>query len=306
MGSAASAHYMMLQQIKTSVDKSMVWVMTQLDGIHQRWFFKAEEWPVVSGQFYVGQKDSPVAVCTLSSLDLMRKIGRRDEIAIIGKTFTENLGIEKMIRNIVTNPSIRFLILCGRESPHRVGQSLIALQEHGVDAGGRIIQSLGILPVIKNVALEEIAAFRQQIEILDLTGEVDPDTVLKTVQDARQRKPEKLALSDIAVSGKARPQVEQVKCRHRESQDYKADPAGFFVIQVNSQDREIVVEHYSNEHELLRVLHGKNALEICSTIIRNDWVTVSGHSAYLGRELGKAELGLKRGWLYEQNKGLIE
>ncbi len=68
---------MRLQQIKTGVDKSMVWVMTQLDGLHQRWFFKAEEWPVVSGQFYVGQKDSPVAVCTLSSLDLMRKIGRR-------------------------------------------------------------------------------------------------------------------------------------------------------------------------------------------------------------------------------------
>ena len=297
---------MRLQQIKTGVDKSMVWVMTQLDGLHQRWFFKGEDWPVVSGQFYVGQKDSPVAVCTLSSLDLMRKIGRRDEIAIIGKTFTENLGIEKMIRNIVTNPSIRFLILCGRESPHRVGQSLIALREHGVDTDGRIIQSLGILPVIKNVASQEITAFRQQIEILDLTGEVDPDTVLKAVQVARQRKPERFKSSGIAVSSKTRPQVEHVKCWHRESQDYKADPAGFFVIQVSSQDREIVVEHYSNEHELLRVLHGKNALEICSTIIRNGWVTIPGHAAYLGRELGKAELALKRGWLYEQNKGLIE
>ncbi len=297
---------MRLQEIKTVIDKSMVWVMTQLDRVHQRWFFKGEEWPVVSGQFYVGQKDSPVAVCTLSSLDLMRKIGRRDEIAIIGKTFTENLGIEKMIRNIVTNPSIRFLILCGRESPHRVGQSLIALKEHGVDIGGRIIESLGILPVIKNVAPEEIAAFRKQIEILDLTGEVEPDTVLKAVQTARQRNPGRFESSGIAASSKVTAKIEHVKCWHRESQDYKADPAGFFVIQLNAQEREIVVEHYSNEHELLRVLHGKNALTICSTIIRNGWVTIPGHAAYLGRELGKAELALKRSWLYEQNKGLIE
>jgi tetrahydromethanopterin S-methyltransferase subunit A len=297
---------MRLQQIKTSVDKSMVWVMTQLDGLHQRWFFKAEEWPVVSGQFYVGQKDSPVAVCTLSSLDLMRKIGRRDEIAIIGKTFTENLGIEKMIRNIVTNPSIRFLILCGRESPHRVGQSLIALKEHGVDTGGRIIQSLGILPVIKNVAPEEITAFRQQIEIFDLIGEVDMDAVLTTVQTATERKPGRFSRSENVRSPKNVSSVEQVKCWHRESQDYHPDPAGFFVIHIDTDKREIVVEHYSNEFELLRVLHGKNALEICSTIIRNDWVAVAGHAAYLGRELGKAELALKRGWLYEQNKGLIE
>ena len=294
------------KQIKTLIDKSLVWQMTQLDRIYQRWFFKREEWPVVSGQFYVGQKDSPVAVCTLSSLDLMRKIGHRDEIAIIGKTYTENLGIEKMIRNIVTNPSIRFLILCGRESPHRVGQSLIALREHGVDIGGRIVESLGILPVIKNVAPEETAAFRKQIEILDLTGEMNPDTVLKAVQTARQCNPGRFEALGIAASSTAGAQVEHVRCRHRESQDYKADPAGFFVIQVNSQERGIVVEHYSSEHELLRVLHGKHSLEICSTIIRNGWVTIPGHAAYLGRELSKAELALKRGWLYEQNKELIE
>jgi tetrahydromethanopterin S-methyltransferase subunit A len=297
---------MRLQQIKTLIDKSMVWQMTQLDRIYQRWFFKSEEWPVVSGQFYVGQKDSPVAVCTLSSLDLMRKIGRRDEIAIIGKTFTENLGIEKMIRNIITNPWIRFLILCGRESPHRVGQSIIALKANGVEVGGRIVQSLGRLPILKNVTREEIAIFRQQVEIFDLIGEVEVDAVLAMVQTATERKLGRFSRSESVRSPKSGSSVEQVKCWHRESQDYHPDPGGFFVIHIDTDKRAIVVEHYSNEFELLRVLHGRNALEICSTIVRNDWATISGHAAYLGRELGKAELALKRGWLYEQNKGLIE
>lgn len=297
---------MPLRELKTVIDKSMVTVVTQLDRLYQRWFYSGREWPVVSGQFYVGKKDSPVAVCTLSSLDLMRRIGRRDEISIIGKTFTENLGIEKMIRNIVTNPSIRFLVLCGRESPHQVGQSLMALKQHGVDSAGQIIEALGRLPVLKNVSGDEIAAFRRQIEILDLIGEVDADTVMTTVQTASTRNPGRFTASPIAQSASAISEVEHVKCWHRESQDYQADPAGFFVIQIDTDQRELIVEHYSNEFGLLRVLHGKNALTICSTIIRNSWVTIPGHAAYLGRELGKAELALKRGWLYEQNKGLIE
>ena len=174
-----------------------------------------------------------------------------------------------------------------------------------MDIGGQIIESLGYCQSLRTSHRRKIAAFRKQIEIVDLTGEVEPDTVLKAVQTARQRNPGRFE-SSVAASSKANKKVDHVKCGHRESQDYQADPAGFFVIQVNSQKREIVVEHYSNEHELLRVLHGKNSLEICSTIIRNGWVTIPGHAAYLGRELGKAELASRRGWLYEQNKGLIE
>jgi len=108
------------RSVRLAVDKTMVNVVGSLDRVRQIWF-KRQEWPVVSGQYYVGRKDSFVAVCTLGSIDLMKEIGPRKDIAIVGKTFTENLGIEKMIRNLVTNPSIRILVLCGKESPHRVG-----------------------------------------------------------------------------------------------------------------------------------------------------------------------------------------
>ena len=67
-----------------------------------------------------------------------------------------------------------------------------------------------------------------------------------------------------------------------------------------------LVEHHSTELVLLRRLRGQAALPIISTIIRNGWVTVLGHGAYLGRELGKAEMALRRGWAYEQNKELNE
>lgn len=292
--------------MKLTIDKTMVRIVDLFDRIHQRWFFKKQEWPVVSGQYYLGKKESTAAVCTLSSLDLMRKIGPRKEIAILGKTFTENLGIEKMIRNITSNPSIRFLILCGRESPHSVGQSILALKKHGVDINGHIIESRGRLPRLKNVTREEINQFRLQVEIVDLIGEKDIDTILTNVFAVHEKNPGVFTAPPIPTSTHGSKTVENITCWYRESLDYKEDPTGFFVIQIDAQTRKILVEHYSREFELLRILHGKNALEIYSTIVRNGWINLIQHAAYLGRELGKAELAIKQGWLYEQNKELIE
>ena len=82
------------QSVKLAVDKTIVRVVGSFDRVRQLWF-KRREWPVVSGQYYVGRKDSSVAVCTLGSIDLMKKIGPRKDIAIVGKTFTENLGSRK-------------------------------------------------------------------------------------------------------------------------------------------------------------------------------------------------------------------
>ena len=297
---------MNLQSLKTTIDATMVTVVTHLDRIYQEWFFQKQDWPSVSGQYYVGRKDSSLAVCTLGSIDLMRKIGRREEIAIVGKTFTENLGIEKMIRNVVSNPSIRLLLLCDKESPHRVGQSIVALKHNGIDAGRKIIGSHGRLPLLKNVAREEIERFQQQIEIIDLIGEEGLDTVMEMVEAAKERNLETFRGSPVPRVPTEEKAIEQVTCWHRESVDYEPDSAGFFVIQIDSRSREILAEHYSTEFVLQRVLHGKNALEIYSTMIRKNWVTNRGHAAYLGRELGKAELALERELMYEQNKELMK
>ena len=295
---------MNVRDMKASVDRLMVKVVRQLDRVRQRYFFKDREWPVVPGRYHVGNKQSPVAVCTLSSVALTRKIGPREDIAIVGKTFTENLGIEKMIRNIVTNPAIRFLVLCGKESPHRVGQSVQALVANGVDQDGRIVESKGRLPQLTNVSREEIEWFRQQIEVVDLIGEQEVDAILASVEDLWRRNPGPLVGPAFADRWAAEREVETIDCGHRESIDYQADPAGFFVIQIDSEAKRIVVEHHSTDFKLLRRLQGDTALRVYSTVIRNRWVTVMGQAAYLGRELCKAELALQHGWTYEQNKEL--
>jgi len=55
----------------------------------------------------VGDPNSGVAVATLASPLLI------EGAAIIGQCKTENLGVEKIVANVISNCNIRFLILCG-------------------------------------------------------------------------------------------------------------------------------------------------------------------------------------------------
>ena len=67
----------------------------------------AAGWPVISGDYIVGDPESPVAVTTLASHIEAELSGA----AIAGPCKTENLGVEKVVANIISNPNIRFLIL---------------------------------------------------------------------------------------------------------------------------------------------------------------------------------------------------
>src|SRR6266516_1120406 len=109
-------------------------------------------WPVVPGSYLVGDVNGPVAVCTLTSERLMGPLAGLPGVAIAGMVYTANLGIARIILNITTNPSIRFLLICGKESAlFQPGQSLIALAEQGVDDAKRIIRSAGYDPVLPTI-----------------------------------------------------------------------------------------------------------------------------------------------------------
>lgn len=78
------------------------------------------------------------------------------------------------------------------------------------------------------------------------------------------------------------------------------DRAGYFVIIPQQEKGIIVVEHYSYDNRLLRVIEGKDARSIYSTVIENGWIMQLSHAAYLGAELAKAEISIKLGLEYIQ------
>lgn len=72
---------------------------------------------MVAGEYFILEKTDHVAVTTLASVTLSEELANRKPkgLAIVGKTETENIGIDKVVKNIIANPSIQYLILAGKE-----------------------------------------------------------------------------------------------------------------------------------------------------------------------------------------------
>jgi tetrahydromethanopterin S-methyltransferase subunit A len=124
-----------------------------------------DTWPPVRGDYIVGNPHARVAVVTLASQ--LRIIGS----AISGPCKTENLGVEKIIANVISNCNIRFLLICGMESKgHLPGNTILALHKNGIDDKGRIVGSKGAIPFIQNLPLKAVERFQKQIELIDRIG----------------------------------------------------------------------------------------------------------------------------------------
>jgi tetrahydromethanopterin S-methyltransferase subunit A len=138
------------------------------------------------GRFVEGDAGSCVAVVTLS--EELKLPG--DKVALYGNMKTENLGVEKVVANVVSNPNIRFLIVCGSEvRGHRSGESLICLHENGADGNNRVIGAKSAIPFIENLPHEAIERFQGQVEVVDLIGDSDVDAITKAVDDCASRNP---------------------------------------------------------------------------------------------------------------------
>jgi tetrahydromethanopterin S-methyltransferase subunit A len=115
------------------------------------------------GEFTTGPPDGCVAVVLLNI-----EYTPPPSVAIFGKLKTENIGIEKIVANVISNPHIRFVVVCGEEiRGHRSGSSLLALHRHGIDTHHRIIDAPGAIPYIENLSEDAITRFREQISIID-------------------------------------------------------------------------------------------------------------------------------------------
>lgn len=266
---------------------------------------REQTWPSVPGEYFAfcEGRTCPVAVSTLASVELAKALAdnRPKELCIVGKTETENIGIDKIIKNTITNPAIRYLLLAGKDpNGHHSGKTLLALWENGVDEHMRVIGSPGKRPVLRNVTFEEVEAFRNQVKVVDMIGCEDVEKIVKKLGE--------LSLESSACS--CEECTENIKpvqistapvIQAKEHAKVEMDRVGYFVIIPQPEKGIITVEHYSNDNLLLRVIEGKDARSIYWTIIENGWVTQLSHAAYLGKELAKAELSIKTGCKYVQD-----
>lgn len=271
----------------------------------------AAGWPPVVGEYVVLDPSAPVAVTTLASADFSKQLADQKipGLAIVGKLETENIGIDKIIKNTIANPKLHFLILAGTEPKgHLAGQTLLALSENGVDEKGRVIGSKGKRPILRNVTKMEIEAFRQQIQVINLIDceciDCVQDQIAEVCNQVVELAPQSTSCgcSDKSCNVSS-PEIDEVPAVFIDetNKPVKLDKAGYFVILPIPERKVIHVEHYNYDNLLLHVIEGASARSLYLETIKQNWVSEMSHAAYLGKELAKAELSLALGISYNQD-----
>jgi len=82
------------------------------------------------------------------------------------------------------------------------------------------------------------------------------------------------------------------------------DPKGYFVISVDTDEKEIVLRHYLPNHTPAHEMRGRGATSMLLGLLRDGLVTQLSHAGYLGEELAKAQVALQFGLRYDQDRPL--
>lgn len=134
----------------------------------------------IHDEVFLGNNESSVAICTLSSMNLLKEIsssGLMKKIAIAGRLLSENKGIDALVCNIIKSQNIQTLIVCGKEvSGHKTGHALMSLYKYGIDHNNRIVNSHSPSPFL-TVSKSDVEKF-QQLTVVDKIGETRLDRII--------------------------------------------------------------------------------------------------------------------------------
>jgi len=199
------------------------------------------DYPPEEGCYIRGNDRSPVAVCIIlrwdqdkvpPEIEQLVRAGAESGAALTGTLQTENIGLEKVMCNIVSNPNIRYLVLGGPESEgHLTGEAIKALFSNGVDEKKRIIGTESPHPFLFNISDEIIERFLEQLTLVDLQFQGDPNLIQKAVWSCYQEAPVEFmgqelydigALDKPPLSGKITWRVTQPWCEPLDEKEREA------------------------------------------------------------------------------------
>ena len=101
----------------------------------------------------------------------------------------------------------------------------------------------------------------------------------------------------------------RLTAKYHRIKDWRMDPKGYFLIAVDKDDNYIKVGYCkftklgsNSVNDMVAEIKGKTAIELVNTLIREKFISTLQHAADMGIELHKAEMSLKYGLKYIQDK----
>jgi tetrahydromethanopterin S-methyltransferase subunit A len=141
----------------------------------------------INEEVFFGNPRSSLAVCTLSSIKLLKEIANSDmmsKITLVGRLFSENKGIDSLIRYALSNKNLEIILLCGKDTlGHKPGHSLLNLYKNGIDNEGRIIGSCSPDPVL-TITKSEVLKFQKRVKLVNEIGETNISKIKVSIDAA--------------------------------------------------------------------------------------------------------------------------
>ncbi|MFH1426713.1 MAG: thymidylate synthase [Candidatus Kerfeldbacteria bacterium] len=141
------------------------------------------EWPIYyADNLIVGNRSSSVGVATLWTPKEAFASKLRDEsYQVMGQLYS-NDGINPLLRNVLANPTLRTIVLCGQD---KIGSAdtLSKLIENGINEKNEVIGKEES-QVEKEIPREAVELFRRNVDVVDMRGELKADIVQKAIDEA--------------------------------------------------------------------------------------------------------------------------
>jgi thymidylate synthase len=141
-----------------------------------------ENWPIhFKDKLIIGNPDSQIGiVCLWTPVDKITDKIDKNNFALAGQLYSKE-GINYIIRNILANPKIRLLIICGEE---RVGsgEALMNIIDKGVDDKNKIIDTQ-MAQIHKEIPRTAIDLFRENVKYANLMGETDTQKIMAKINN---------------------------------------------------------------------------------------------------------------------------
>lgn len=260
---------------------------------------QAGKWPFVPGKYYVLDNTAPVVVVIPDNEALAENLAA---LSIQGLCMVSALcrgvsDVEKLTVNVEANLAIQCIILAGGTE----GKTYPALEALAMilnDTAEISDKAAAIAHGVRGrLKALDVVALQKRVRVVDM---LDCDEVDKIIAAVHKYATEGIRPdTGFVVQGHDTTLgVQRVIAPTGIAHDFKPDKSGLFVI--GTRDESIVMEHYNTKGELLRLIEGANARDLCITLIRNGWVSRLDHAAYLGRELALAEAAIRQGVPYDQ------